>query len=288
MTPGRAGEAHDRRVLRIALTALLPFALVITALFGAPIGRTLARSVLEPSFGVDNFTTVLADPLAQQVFWTTLRITIAVTVASILLGYPVASFTASCSPLTRNIIFALVLVPFWTSLLVRIYGWTFILQRTGPLNELLVAAGVVPRPLKLLYTEGAVVLGITHYMLPFMIFPLYAAIRSIDPRLTSVAATLGARPLRIFLTVTLPLTMPGLTAGSVFVFIGSLGFFVTPALLGSPSEMMMANLITFQVKEALDWPIAATIAALLVFAVAMLGWIYFRLLDRRSGKTLFP
>ena len=260
----------------------------MVVLFAVPIVRTLARSVLEPSFGLENYSKVLGDPLAQQVFWTTLRITLAVTVASAILAYPVASFAARCSPLARNIIFALVLVPFWTSLLVRVYGWTFILQRTGPLNELLVAIGVVPRPLKLLYTESAVILGITHFMLPFMIFSLYVAFRSIDPSLRSVAAVLGAKPLRIFLTITLPLTMPGLIAGSVFVFIGSLGFYVTPALLGSPSEMMIANLITFQVKDALDWPIASTLAALLVIGVAALSWVYFQFLDRSSVRSFSP
>jgi mannopine transport system permease protein len=279
MISSRPGEARGRRG-KGDLLALAPLAFVMAVLFAVPIVRTLMRSVLEPDVGLENFTKVLADPLTQQVFWTTLRITVGVTLASVLLAYPVASFAARCKPLTRNVIFALVLVPFWTSLLVRVYGWTFILQRTGPLNELLLATGIVPRPLKLLYTEGAVVLGITHYMLPFMIFSLYVSFRGIDPRLRSAAATMGAKPLRIFLTITLPLTMPGLIAGSVLVFIGSLGFFVTPALLGSPSEMMIANLITFQVKEALDWPVASTIAAVLVLAVAALSWIYFRFLDR--------
>jgi ABC-type spermidine/putrescine transport system permease subunit I len=117
-----------------------------------------------------------------------------------------------------------------------------------------------------------------------MIFTLYVSFRNVDPRLRSAAATLGARPLRIFLAITLPLTMPGLVAGSVLVFIGTLGFFVTPALLGGPSEMMLANLITFQVKDALDWPMASTIASLLMLAVASLGWIYFGFMNR-TGRA---
>lgn len=270
---------------RIPVLALLPFVAVFLILFALPIVRMLSYGFLEPRPGLGNFTLALSNDLYLQVILTTLRIAIEVTIASILLAYPVASFAVSTGPLTRNIIFALVLVPFWTSLLVRVYGWTFILQRTGVINEALQATGIVSRPLKLLYTEGAVIVGITHYMLPFMIFTLYVALRSIDPRLRTAAATLGARPLRIFLTVTLPMSMPGLVAGSVLVFIGTLGFYVTPALLGSPSEMMLANLITFQVKDALDWPMASTIASLLMIGVASLGWVYLHFLNRtRRGR----
>lgn len=272
-----------KRKARAPMLALLPFALVFAIVFALPIGRMLSSAVLEPKPGVQNFVLALTNELYLQVILTTLRIAVEVTLLCILLAYPVASFAAKAAPMTRSIIFALVLVPFWTSLLVRVYGWTFILQRTGLINEALNRAGLIARPLKLLYTEGAVVAGITHYMLPFLIFTLYVSFRSIDPRLRPAAATLGARPLRIFFTVTLPMTMPGLIAGSVLVFIGTLGFFVTPALLGSPSEMMLANLITFQVKDALDWPMASTIASLLIIAVAALGWVYFRFM-RRAGR----
>ena len=268
------------------MLALLPFLAVFVILFALPIVRMLARAFLEPTLGLGNFLIAVSDQLYMQVILTTLRIALEVTIASILLAYPVASFAASSGPVARNIIFALVLVPFWTSLLVRVYGWTFILQRTGVINEALRVTGLSSGPLKLLYTEAAVVVGITHYMLPFMIFTLYVAFRSIDPRLKSAGATLGAGPVRVFHTITLPLTMPGLVAGSVLVFIGTLGFFVTPALLGGPGEMMLANLITFQVKEALDWPMASTIASLLMLAVSSLGWVYFRFMSRaRRGQA---
>jgi mannopine transport system permease protein len=137
-----------------------------------------------------------------------------------------------------------------------------------------------------MYNEGAVLIGITHYMLPFMIFSIYAALKSIDPRLAPAAATMGARPARVFLAVTLPLVMPGVIAGSLLVFIGSIGFFVTPALMGSPADMMLANLITFQAKEALNWPLAAAIASALVCAVSLLAWIYFRFAERPPQGAL--
>ena len=274
---------HARRGVHVL--ALMPFLLFNLGLFAVPIARTLARSVLEPSIGVANFAVALNDPLYQQVLWTTLRISVEVTLLSILLAYPVASFAVDCSKLTRNIVLALVLVPFWTSLLVRVYGWTFILQRTGPINEMLLWLGIIDRPLKLIYTEAAVVIGITHYMLPFMIFVLFTALNALDRRLKPAAAALGARPSRIFLTVTLPLITPGLVAGSVLVFIGTIGFFVTPALLGSPAQMMVANLITFEVKESLNWPMAATMSVVLMAVVGVFSWIYFRFLDRSGFQV---
>jgi ABC-type spermidine/putrescine transport system permease subunit I len=137
-----------------------------------------------------------------------------------------------------------------------------------------------------MYNQGAVLVGITHYMLPFMIFSIYAALKSVDPRLAPAAATMGARPMRVFLKVTLPLVMPGIIAGSLLVFIGTIGFFVTPALMGSPADMMVANLITFQAKEALNWPLAAAIASALVCAVSLLAWIYFRFAERAPQGAL--
>ena len=142
------------------------------------------------------------------------------TLISIVLAFPVAQFVLRSSPLMRSLVFAMVLVPFWTSLLIRVYGWTFILQRTGVINGTLQWLGLISRPLKLMYNEGAVLVGITHYMLPFMIFSIYAALKSVDPRLAPAAATMGARPVRIFFKVTLPLVMPGIVAGSLLVFIG--------------------------------------------------------------------
>jgi ABC-type spermidine/putrescine transport system permease subunit I len=197
-----------------------------------------------------------------------------------------ATYLVRCGPIARGVIFAIVLVPFWTSLLVRIYGWTFLLQRTGVINGTLQSLGVISRPLKLMYNEGAVLVGITHFMLPFMIFSLYAAFKSIDPRLAPAAATMGAGPLRVFFKITLPLIMPGIVAGGLVVFIGSLGFFVTPALMGGPADMMVANLITFQAKEALNWPLAAAIASVLACAVSILAWIYFKVADRSQLETV--
>lgn len=260
------------------LLLLLPLLTVLVTVFAVPIARILASSVLEPEPGLAHYAAVIANDLYRQVFVVTLRVSLIVTLAAILLGYPVAYVAARAHPVTRNLIFALVLVPFWTSLLVRIYGWTVILQRAGIVNETLRRLGIVDAPLKLLYTEGAVVLGILHFLLPFMIFSIYASLSNVDPRLARAAMTMGARPLRAFLAVTLPLSLPGVWAGSLLVFISSLGFFVTPALMGGPRQMMIANLIDFQAKEALNWPLAAAMAAVLLLLVALLAWAYFRLL----------
>lgn len=265
--------------------ALLPFLVIMGVIFVAPTIEMLSRSVLEPHPTVEHFTAIFGHPLYRQVFFTTLRISALVTILAVVLAFPVALFAQRSGPLVRSIVFAMVLVPFWTSLLVRVYGWTFLLQRTGIINSILQHFGVTDGPLPLLYNEFAVVLGILHYMLPFMVLTIFVALQAIDPSIKPAAAALGARPGRVFAKITLPLAMPGVIAGSTLVFIGSIGFFVTPALMGSPREMMIANLITFQVKEALNWPRAAAIATILVAAVSLLAWIYFVFVDANRGSS---
>lgn len=262
---------------------LLPFLAVLVVLFALPALRVLGRSFLEPQPGLAHYVTVLNHALYQQVFGVTLRISILVTVTALLLGYPVAYVAVQARPTARNVIFALVMVPFWTSLLVRIYGWTVILQRTGVVNEALLTLGIINSPLRLLYNEGAVVLGIVHFLLPFMIFSIYATLRNVDPKLAIAAMTMGATPIQAFLRVTLPLSLPGVCAGSLLVFIASLGFFVTPALMGGPRQMMVANLIDFQAKDALNWPLAAAIATLLLLVVLGLAWMFLRLALSERG-----
>ena len=253
--------------------------------FVLPTLRMLSRSFLEPELGLGNYFAVFENALYRQVWATTFRVSLSVTLISLLLAFPMATYLVRCGPIARGIIFAIILVPFWTSLLVRIYGWTFLLQRTGVINGTLLEFGLISRPLKLMYNEGAVLVGITHFMLPFMIFSIYAVLKSIDPRLAPAAATMGAGPMRVFFKITLPLVMPGVIAGSLLVFIGTLGFFVTPALLGGPAEMMVANLITFQAKEALNWAMAATIASVLACAVSLLAWVYFKFAERSPIET---
>jgi ABC-type spermidine/putrescine transport system permease subunit I len=282
----RAARPFRVRLRRLGPdVALVPFVAVMILLFVLPTLRMLSRSFLEPVPGLANYLLIFDNPLYRQVFATTFRVSLTVTLISIALAFPMAQFVLRCGPLLRSIIFAIVLVPFWTSLLVRVYGWTFLLQRTGVINGTLQALGITARPLKLMYNEGGVLIGITHYMLPFMIFSIYAALKAVDPRLAAAAATMGARPLRVFFKITLPLVMPGIIAGSLLVFIGSLGFFVTPALMGGPADMMLANLITFQAKEALNWPLAAAVASVLVCAVSLLAWIYFRFADRSPSEA---
>jgi ABC-type spermidine/putrescine transport system permease subunit I len=266
--------------------ALLPFIAIILFVFLVPTLRMLSRGFLEPHPGLDHFVEIFEHPLYRQVLYTTLRVSTLVTILAIILAFPVALLALRSGPVLRGVIFALVLVPFWTSLLVRVYGWTFLLQRTGVINSALTSLGIREEPLPLLYNEFSVVLGILHYMLPFMVLTIYVALRSIDPSLRPAAAVLGARPLRAFFKVTVPLAMPGVIAGTTLVFIGSIGFFVTPALMGSPRETMIANLITFQVKDALNWPRAAALATVLVCAVSLLASLYFAFLDksRQSGS----
>ncbi len=169
-----------------------------------------------------------------------------------------------------KVVAACVLVPLWTSALVRSYAWIALMERRGVINAALLDWGVIATPLTMLYTNGAVLVGMTHILLPFMVLPIYSALRSLPADLPNAAANLGAGPVRIFLAVVLPLSLPGVFAGCLLVFVMSLGFYITPALLGGPRTLMIATLIGQQATELLNWPFAGAISCvLLVLSVGM-------------------
>jgi ABC-type spermidine/putrescine transport system permease subunit I len=197
-------------------------------------------------------------------FWrlTTLRTAITVTLGCLLLGYPVALYLTRPGR-TAMIALVVVLLPFWTSILVRSYAWMVILGRRGLLNEALVAAGIIDHPLRILNTPIAVHVAMIHILLPYMILPIANALRQIDPSLRRAALSLGASPGGAFRQVTLPLSMPGVAAGVLLVFVLSLGFYITPALLGGAHDMTIAMLIAQEVDQ-LHWPYAACLSATLL------------------------
>jgi mannopine transport system permease protein len=269
-----------------SLLLAAPFILVITLAFLLPLFTLLHESLFVPKFNLDNYQRIFDQQVYLRVMLRTLRISAFVTVAALLLGYPLAWLIARSRGLLLGLLLIAVLLPLWTSVLVRTYAWLVLLQRNGVLNEMLSALGLVAAPVQFLYTEGAVVLAMSHVLLPFMVLPLYAALRGVPDDYVRAAQVLGAGGFAAFRHVVLPLTLPGIASGCLMVFLLSLGFFVTPALVGGPQQMMLATLVQQQVTELLDWPFSGAIIGILLAFVLGLVLIFNRLirLDRFVGQ----
>jgi spermidine/putrescine transport system permease protein len=214
-----------------------------------------------------------------------LRIAAVVTVATLLVSYPVAYYLALVATRWRTALLVLLIVPWWCSILVKNFAWVAILAESGVLNRTLIAAGLIEHPLKLLYNETAVVIGLVHVLIPFMVLPIYATLEKLDRRLIEAAANLGSSPIRAFFEVVLPLSLPGVASGALLTFILGFGSYVTPVLLGSERTLMLANLIQSQFMEAFDWPFGAALAMTLLGLVLVLLAAFNRLvgLDRLWG-----
>jgi ABC-type spermidine/putrescine transport system permease subunit I len=261
-----------RRVLLRLLLAgpALAFLLVILVV---PVGRLLLLSLGEGEITLRFYGEVLGEAPLLRAFVTSLWLSVATTLLTIALGYPLAYLLAGPAGPAAGPLFLLVLLPFWTSVTVRTFAFMIVLGRQGPINALLLGLGVVDRPLPLLFNAVSVVVGLAHIGLPLMVLPLYAAMRQIDPSLTRVALSLGAGSLRAFWEVFLPLSLPGVAAGSTLVFMTTIGAYVIPALLGGKSENMVAQFIVNEVNVFRNLPLAAalTVGLLGLTAVALLS-----------------
>jgi putative spermidine/putrescine transport system permease protein len=262
---------------RWGLLAVPPL-LFLGVLFAYPLAAILARSFTDPSLGIANYQHFFEADVYVRTLFTTLKTSALVAGICLLIGYPYAYLMAQVGPAWRRILIFLVLVPFWTSLLVRTYAWTVLLQDSGLVNRALMRIGVIDEPLSLIRTTTGVVIGMSHILLPFVVLPLYANMRTIDPSLMRAAANLGASGAAAFRRVYLPLTMPGIAAGFLIVFIYALGFYITPALLGSPQNAMLSELIVLQVSQLFNWGLGATMAAVLLAATLLLLAILSRFL----------
>ena len=220
----------------------------------------------------ENFTRAL-DPVYLSVLTDSIRIAGITTILAIAIGYPTAYAIAKLPTKWRSVALVMVVMPFWTNFLIRTYSWIMLLNREGLLNHALLKFNIIHTPLDLLYTQSAVVVGLLYGYLPLMILPLYASIERLDPQLGEAAANLGATKARAFFSLTLPLTASGLIAGSIFVFIPSLGNFIVPELLGGGKTVMVGNLIRDQFLKARDWPFGSVLA----LSVIALVFIFFML-----------
>ena len=252
-----------------------PLILYLLVFYAVPVLQMLAQALDDRSGALAVFVRVFA----QASFWRVLQITAVISLVTtalcLLIGYPLALFLARLSLKSANLLMILVLVPFWTSILVRTYAWMVILGRRGLVNDALMGLGFTTHPVQILNTRIAVYIAMVHVLLPFMVLPLYSALRGLDWRLVLAAKGLGAGPFAAFRQVVLPLSMPGVAAGSILVFTLAIGFYITPALVGGSSDMMISMLIETEVRR-FDWPSAAAMASVLLAAVLVMFALFAR------------
>lgn len=222
-----------------------------------------------------------------QVFIRSIILAFITTAICLLLGYPFGYYMAKAGRKWRGVLMLLVIVPFWTNALVRIYGWKILLLGNGPINSFLVNIGLVDKPLKLLNTYGAVLLGNVYALIPFMILPTYSSVEKMDWSLVAASRDMGASPARAFLTVTLPLTAPGMMAGVVMTFVPAIGLFFISDLLGGSTDVYAGNLVRDQLLKARDLPFAAAIAVILLILTLILLWIYRRAGGKSNDMAIF-
>jgi spermidine/putrescine transport system permease protein len=244
---------------------LVPLALLLSFI---PFRRGRFGGIVYELTG-ENFTRLI-DPLYLDVVLGSLKIATIATVIALLVGYPTAYLIAQLPRKWKTIALVAIVLPFWTNFLVRIYAWIILLSGPGLLNSTLMDLGLIDKPLELLYNQGTIITGLIYSYLPLMVLPLYAAIEKLDPQLREASANLGARPARTFLSVTLPLTLPGVITGCLFVFVPSFGNFVVPELLGGGRSIMVGNLIRDQFLKARDWPFGATLSLALIAVLIVL------------------
>ena len=291
----RLGRAVQLRYVMLVLPALL----FLLFFYGYPVAQMLLRSVNDPTWTLEHFARLakasrhveilgisIPSNASLRVFTITLQIAFIVTAVTLLLGYPVAYMLASIRLSRANLLMILVLIPFWTSILVRSYAWMVLLGREGTINKVLMGLGIRDDPAKLLNTRFAVYVGMIHVLLPFMILPLYSVMRGIDRNLLRAAENLGARPSQVFRKVFLPLSLPGIGAGCLLVFILALGFYITPALLGGQRDVTVSILIEQWVTRN-DWGFASALAVVLLVVAIGIYVVFSRVLgvERLYGGT---
>jgi len=271
-TPRRRG----RRGLA-ALPFLGPGGLYLAALFVVPLVLITSYAFFQRGrfggivweFTLDNFVRLI-DPLYLGVVANSLKVGLVVTLLALLIGYPTALAITRLSPKWRTIALVAVLLPFWTNFLVRTYAWILLFNNAGWINQALQGLGLIDEPIPMLYTEPAVVVGLLYMYLPLMILPLYSSLASRDPQLGEAATNLGASPFRVFRTVTLPLSLPGVLTGCVFVFVPAMSNFIIPELIGGGKTVLIGNLIRDQFLKARDWPFGSTLALVLTISLVVL------------------
>jgi putrescine transport system permease protein len=280
--------------LWLAVFFLLPFLIVLKISLSDPAtaqppyrplldwsGGFEALRTFVSSLDVENFQTLFGDDLYFGAALSSLRIAAISTLLLLMIGYPIAYAMARATPRWRPLLVALVILPFWTSFLIRIYAWIGILRTEGLLNQVLIGTGLIAEPLTILNTDTAVFIGIVYAYLPFMILPLYAALERLDGTLLEAAEDLGCPPWKVFWTVTVPLSVPGIVAGSLLCFIPIVGEFVVPDLLGGSETLMIGRTLWSEFFSNRDWPLASAVAVVLL-VILVIPIVVFRDIEARQ------
>ncbi|HJS22201.1 MAG TPA: ABC transporter permease subunit [Steroidobacteraceae bacterium] len=273
--------------LWLLLFFAIPFLIVLKISFSetqlamppyAPLIEWIGEQALAIKLNLENFVYLMTDALYVRAYLNSLGVAAVSTLLCLIIGYPMAYGIARATPAWRNVLLMLVILPFWTSFLLRVYAWIGLLKSNGVINNVLMALGVIDEPLVMLQTDFALYVGITYSYLPFMVLPLYATLEKMDLTLLEAAADLGCRPTKAFLTITLPLSIPGIIAGAMLVFIPAVGEFVIPALLGGPDSLMIGKVLWNEFFNNRDWPVASAvaIAMLLLLVVPIMLFQYFQ------------
>lgn len=279
--PGAADPTRASRPpgSRRAWLLLAPALVFLAVFFVYPLLGMLGHSFEGPAktASLANYGRLLAEPVWWQILRITFEIALLTTLCTLLLGYPLAYLLSALRPRTAGLLMILVIVPYFTSILVRTYAWMVLLGSDGIVNRLLKTLGLIDDPLPLMYNRFAVLVGMTYVLLPYMVLALYSVMRGIDSGLLRAAHSLGATRRSAFMRVFLPMSLPGVAAGALIVFIMSLGFFITPALMGGDRDAMISMIIQQQVETYFDWPFASTLAAVLLALTLVAFFVYDRI-----------
>lgn len=260
---------------------VMPALLMLVGFYLYPLVRVLWISVMEPTPGLGNYALLFTSASIQRVLMTTLRICVMTTAITLVLGYVVSYVMAQASERTQRWMMLGILLPLWISVLVRAFAWVTLLRRQGIINTGLMNMGLIDDPLPLIWNELGITIGMVHYMLPFAVLPLLTGMRGIDRRCLAAARGLGASRMQSFVRVFLPLSLPGVIGASILVFIFSLGFLVTPAILGGGRTLMIAEYISVQILDVVQWGVGTMLATtLIVFIFALLAMLA-RVVDMR-------
>ena len=277
----RGGRLVSSRVRdeRLYAALLVPALVLMLVFYIYPVGRVLWISVTDPAPGFGNYALLFTSASVQRMIVTTARIACITTAITLVLAYAVAYALIFASETARRVMLVGVLVPLWISVLVRAFAWVALLRREGVVNNALIGSGIIDQPLALIWNELGIVIGMVHYMLPLGILPLYSAMRDIDLRCIAAARGLGASRAQVFRRIFWPLSLPGVIGSGLLVFIFSLGFFVTPAILGGGRTMMAAEYINVQIHDLVRWGLGTMVASTLVIVVGALVFLLGRLVD---------
>jgi putative spermidine/putrescine transport system permease protein len=258
---------YQRREQGLMLLLASPAVLVIVALVVIPVGWLMGQSFYDNGFTLENYRRIFSEEIYWRSFALTFRIALMVTLLTLVLGYPVAYAAAHAKRPWDMLILSFVILPFWTSVLVRAYAWLVLLQRTGVTNQVLERFGLISEPLALVHNELGTVIATVHILLPFMVLPLYSTMQKIPRELILAGASLGGGPLHTFLRVFLPLSLPGVVAGLTLVFVLTLGFYITPELLGGGRTIMISMVVSRNVELYNQWGAASAVGVVLLVCV---------------------